>query len=85
MAGDGEGVIVEILPVYVHPAAVLLSSLRNGRLKRVLGYVRFSAAHLPARTSNARSMALADALAQLHEPDTMVHLLRIEEFSSAHR
>ncbi len=85
-ADDNES-LQKILPVYVHPAAVSLSLLRNWVHQALCQYARFLPSYLPAPTKQRQGlMTLADALAQLHEPGATADLTALNGFfSSAHR
>jgi ATP-dependent DNA helicase RecG len=87
LEGDGQESLQKILPVYVHPAAVSLSLLRNWINQALSQYACFLPSYLPVLTKERQGlMALADALAQLHEPGTTVDLAALNSFSSpAHR
>jgi ATP-dependent DNA helicase RecG len=87
LEADDQESLQKILPVYVHPAAVSLSLLRNWVHQALFRYARFLPSYLPAPTKQRQGlMALADALAQLHEPGTMANLAALNSFSSpAHR
>src|SRR4029077_9203540 len=87
LEGNGEESLQKILPVYVHPAAVSLSLLRNWVDQALSQYARFLPSHLPVPTKQRQNlMALAEALAPLHEPGTTADLPALNSFSSsAHR
>ena len=82
LEGDGEESLQKILPVYVHPAAVSLSLLRKlGRLKRCPSMHVFCRVTCRRRPCNAKVfLALAEALAQLHEPSQTADPRRAEQF-----
>ncbi|HEX9271592.1 MAG TPA: ATP-dependent DNA helicase RecG [Candidatus Binatia bacterium] len=83
LEADGEESLQKILPVYVHPAAVSLSLLRNWVNQALSHYARFLPSYLPVRTKQRQGlMALAEALAQLHEPGTTADLAALNSFSS---
>ena len=85
-ADDNES-LQKILPVYVHPAAVSLSLLRNWVNQALFQYARFLPSYLPAPTKQRQGlMTLADAVAQLHEPGATADLTALNGFfSPAHR
>jgi ATP-dependent DNA helicase RecG len=87
LESDGEEPLQKILPVYVHPAAVSLSLLRNWVDQALSQYARFLPSYLPVPTKQRQGLtALADALAQLHEPGTTADFAALNSFSSpAHR
>ena len=87
LEADGGESLQKILPVYVHPAAVSLSLLQNWVNQALSQYARFLPSYLPGPTKQRQGlMALAEALARLHEPDTTADLAALNSFSSpAHR
>ena len=87
LESDGEEPLQKILPVYIHPAAVSLSLLRNWINQALSQYAHFLPSYLPLPTKQRQGLiALADALAQLHEPSTTADLAALNSFSSpAHR
>jgi ATP-dependent DNA helicase RecG len=87
LEGDGQESLQKILPVYIHPGALSLSLLRNWVNQALSQYARFLPSYLPVPTKQRQGlMALAEALAQLHEPGTTADLAALNSFSSpAHR
>ena len=84
---EGEEPLQKILPVYIHPAAVSLSLLRNWINQALSQYAGFLPSYLPVATKQRQGlMALVEALAQLHGPGTTTDLTALNSFSSpAHR
>jgi ATP-dependent DNA helicase RecG len=84
---NDHAVLQRILPVYVHPAGLSLSLLRNWIVQALSLYARYLPSDLPAPTIRRQGLlGLADALNFLHEPGATADVAKLNAFASpAHR
>jgi ATP-dependent DNA helicase RecG len=84
---DDQEALRKILPVYVHPAGLSLSLLRNWIVQALSLYARYLPGDLPAPTIQRQGLlSLIEALTLLHEPGAMADVAKLNAFSSpAHR
>ena len=81
---SGQQTPQRVLPMYVRPAGLPLSLMRKWIAQALGEYSRYFSHHVPPEIARRRGgLAIADALAQLHEPPLDVDIDAFNDFASA--